>query len=69
MRIAIGILIAGIAASANAGVIFSNLGAGDSFGMTSGWVVGNSTSPVRDEEGRRVVTSRLPVREGTNENP
>jgi hypothetical protein len=44
MRIAIGILIAGIAASANAGVIFSNLGAGDSFG-TSGWVVGNRTTP------------------------
>jgi hypothetical protein len=45
MRIAIGILIAGIAASANAGVIFSNLGAGDSFGMRSGWVVGNRTTP------------------------
>jgi hypothetical protein len=44
MRIAIGILIAGIAASANAGVIFSNLGPGDSFG-TSGWVVGNRITP------------------------
>jgi hypothetical protein len=32
MRIAIGILIAGITASANAGVIFSNLGAGDTLG-------------------------------------
>jgi len=45
MRIAIGILIAGIAAPANAGVIFSNLGAGDSFRMTSGWVVGDRTTP------------------------
>ena len=45
MKIAIGILIAGIAAPANAGVIFSNLGPGDSFGMTSGWVVGNRTTP------------------------
>ncbi len=45
MRIAIGILIAGIGASANARVIFSNLSAGDSFGMTSGWVVGNRTTP------------------------
>jgi hypothetical protein len=45
MRIAIGILIAGIFAPANAGVIFSNLGPGDSFGMTSGRVVGNRTTP------------------------
>jgi len=45
MRIAIGILIAGIAQPANAGVIFSNLGAGDSFIMTSGWVVGDRTTP------------------------
>jgi hypothetical protein len=45
MRIAVGILIAGIAASANAGVIFSNLGPGDSFGTLSGWVVGNRTTP------------------------
>jgi len=45
MRIPIGILIAAIATSANASVIFSNLGAGDSFRMTSGWVVGNRTTP------------------------
>jgi len=45
MRIAVGILIAGIAASANAGVIFSNLGPGGSFGTTSGWVVGNRVTP------------------------
>ena len=45
MRIAIGILMAGIAATANAEAIFSNLGPGDSFGMTSGWVVGNRTTP------------------------
>jgi hypothetical protein len=45
MRFAIGILIAGIAASTNAGVIFSNLGPGDSFGTTSGWVVGNRLTP------------------------
>src|SRR5215831_7905710 len=45
MRIAIGTLIAGIAASANASVIFSNLGPGDSFGTTSGWVVGNRITP------------------------
>ena len=45
MRIGIGILIAGIAATANADVIFSNLGAGDSFSMRSGWVVGNRTTP------------------------
>jgi hypothetical protein len=45
MRIAIGTLIVGIAASANAGVIFSNLGPGDSFGTTSGWVVGNRITP------------------------
>jgi hypothetical protein len=45
MRIAIGILMAGIVATANADAIFSNLGPGDSFGMTSGWVVGNRTTP------------------------
>ena len=45
MRIAIGTLIAAIAASANAGVIFSNLGPGDSFGTPSGWVVGNRITP------------------------
>jgi hypothetical protein len=44
MRIAAGILIAGIATSANAGVIFSNLGADNSFG-TAGRVVGNRTTP------------------------
>jgi len=36
---------AGIIAPAKAGVIFSNLGAGDSFTLTSGWVVGNRTTP------------------------
>ena len=45
MRIAIGILIAGIVAPTYADAIFSNLGPGDSFGMTSGWVVGNRTTP------------------------
>ena len=45
MRTAIGILIAGVAACANAGTIFSNLGPGDSFGTHSGWVVGNRTTP------------------------
>jgi len=44
MRIAIGILIGGIATSANAGVIFSNLGANNSFG-TPGRVVGNRITP------------------------
>jgi hypothetical protein len=44
MRIAAGILIAGIATSANAGVIFSNLGADNSFGA-AGRVVGNRTTP------------------------
>jgi hypothetical protein len=44
MKMAIGILIAGIAALANAGVIYSNLGPGDSF-LTSGWVVGMRTTP------------------------
>jgi hypothetical protein len=44
MRIAIGVLAAGIAVSANASVIFSNLGTFDTFG-TSGWVVGNRTTP------------------------
>jgi hypothetical protein len=36
---------AGIVAPAKAGVIFSNLGAGNSFTLTSGWVVGNRTTP------------------------
>ena len=36
---------AGIVAPAKADVIFSNLGAGDSFTLTSGWVVGNRTTP------------------------
>src|SRR6516164_4683876 len=36
---------AGIVAPGKADVIFSNLGAGDSFTLTSGWVVGNSTTP------------------------
>ena len=36
---------AGMIAPAKAGVIFSNLGAGDSFTLTSGWVVGNRTTP------------------------
>jgi hypothetical protein len=44
MRIAIGILISGVAMSANAGVIFSNLGADTSFG-TPGRVVGNRITP------------------------
>jgi hypothetical protein len=44
MRIAVGILIAGIAAHADAGVIFSNLGPGDSFTLTSGRVVGDRTT-------------------------
>ena len=43
MRVAVGILIAGIAASAKAGTILSNLGADDSLG-TSGWVVGHRTT-------------------------
>ena len=45
MRIAIGILIAGSALSANGGTIFSNLGPDDSFRTTSGWVVGNRVTP------------------------
>ena len=45
MRIEIGILIVAIVAPAYADAIFSNLGPGDSFGMTSGWVVGNRTTP------------------------
>jgi hypothetical protein len=45
MRIAIGILIAGIAAHADASVIFSNLGPGDSFTLTAGRVVGNRATP------------------------
>jgi hypothetical protein len=34
-----------VGSRAAGGVIFSNLGAGDSFGITSGWVVGNRTTP------------------------
>jgi len=36
---------AGIVAPAKADVIFSNLGAGDSFTLTSGWVAGNRSTP------------------------
>ena len=39
------LFFAGIIAPAKAGVIFSNLGPGDSFGTHSGWVVGNRTTP------------------------
>jgi hypothetical protein len=39
------LFFAGIIAPAKAGVIFSNLGAGDSFTLTSGWVVGNRNTP------------------------
>jgi hypothetical protein len=38
-------LMAGIAASANAGTIFSNLDSVDGFATSSGWVVGNRTTP------------------------
>lgn len=45
MRLTIGLLIAGIAASANAGTIFSNLDSADGFATSSGWVVGNRNTP------------------------